>query len=83
MATSGNIEKKFHGGSTGGYYIGIDWKVNSQSVSGNSSNVTATFYIRTSGNGYTISSSASKNVSPFCSRASLTLENVSGAVVIS
>ena len=62
MATSGNIEKKFHGGSTGGYYIGIDWKVNSQSVSGNSSNVTATFYIRTSGNGYTISSSASKNV---------------------
>lgn len=62
MATSGNIEKKFHGGSTGGYYIGIDWKVNSQSVSSNSSNVTATFYIRTSGNGYTISSSASKNV---------------------
>lgn len=62
MATSGNIEKKFHGGSTGGYYIGIDWKVNSQSVSGNSSNVTATFYIRTSGNGYTISSSAPKNV---------------------
>ena len=62
MATSGNIEKKFHGGSTGGYYIGIDWKVNSQSASSNSSNVTATFYIRTSGNGYTISSSASKNV---------------------
>lgn len=61
-ASSGNIEKKFYGGSSGGYYIGIDWKVNSQSVSSNSSNVTATFYIRSSGSGYTISSSASKSV---------------------
>lgn len=63
MASSGNIEKKFHGGSTGGFYVGVDWKVNSQSTSGNSSNVTATVYIRASGSGYTISSSASKNVS--------------------
>lgn len=61
-ASSGNIEKKFHGGSTGGYYIGIDWTVNSQSVANNSSNVTAIFYIRSSGNGYSISSSATKNI---------------------
>ncbi len=25
MATSGNFEKKIAGGSTGGYYVGIDW----------------------------------------------------------
>lgn len=62
-ASNGTIEKKFHGGSTGGYYIGIEWKVNSQSTSNNSSNVTATTFIRSSGNGYTISSSASKTVS--------------------
>lgn len=62
MATSGTIEKKFHGGSTGGYYFGIDWKVNSQSTANNSSNVTASVFIRTTGNGYTISSSATKNI---------------------
>lgn len=62
MATSGTIEKKFHGGSTGGYYFGIDWKVNSQSTANNSSNVTASVFIRSSGNGYTISSTASKNI---------------------
>ena len=63
MATSGNFEKKIAGGSTGGYYVGIDWKVNSQSTSNVSSNVTASVYIRSSGNGYNISSSASKNIS--------------------
>ncbi len=58
-ASSGNIEKSFRTG----YYIGLDWKINSQSTSSNSSSVTATVYIRTSGSGYTISSSASKDVS--------------------
>ena len=63
MATSGNFEKKIAGGSTGGYYVGIDWKVNSQSTSNISSNITASVYIRSTGNGYNISSSASKNIS--------------------
>lgn len=62
-ASSGNIEKIFHGSSTHGYRIGIDWKVNSQSATSNSSNVTATVYIRTTGNGVSISSSATKDVS--------------------
>lgn len=62
MATSGTIEKKFHGGSSGGYYFGIDWKVNSQSTANNTSNVTASVFIRTTGNGYSISSSATKNI---------------------
>lgn len=57
------IEKKFHGGSTGGFYFGIEWNVNSQSTSDNSSTITATVFIRASGSGYTISSSASKNIS--------------------
>lgn len=62
MATSGTIEKKFHGGSSGGYYFGIDWKVNSQSTANNTSNVTASVFIRSTGNGYSISSSATKNI---------------------
>lgn len=62
MATSGTIEKKFHGGSSGGYYFGIDWKVNSQSTANNSSNVTASVFIRSTGNGYSINSSATKNI---------------------
>ena len=63
MATSGNFEKKIAGGSSGGYYVGVDWKVNSQSTSNVSSNITASVYIRSTGNGYNISSSASKNIS--------------------
>lgn len=62
MATSGTIEKKFHGGSSGGYYFGIDWKVNSQSTANNTSNVTASVFIRSTGSGYSINSSASKNI---------------------
>lgn len=63
MASNGIIEKKFAGGSYGGYYLGVEWNVNSQSTSSNSSSVTATVFIRTTGNGYTISSSATKDVS--------------------
>lgn len=62
-AGSGKIEKVFHGSSSYGYWLGIDWKVNSQSASSNSSNVTATVYIRTTGSGISISSSATKDVS--------------------
>ena len=58
-ASSGNIEKSFRSG----YYIGLDWKINSQSTSSNSSSVTATVYIRSGGSSYTISSSSSKDVS--------------------
>ena len=58
---SGTIEKKFHGGSTGGYYFGIDWSATAN-ASTNSSSVTAKVFIRSSGSGYTISSSASKNI---------------------
>lgn len=61
-ASSGTIEKKFHGGSTGGYYIGIDWRVKSQDKATNTSTVHATAYIRASGSGYTINSSAKKNI---------------------
>lgn len=62
-ASNGNIEKLFHGSTSYGYRIGIDWTVNSQSTSSNSSNVTATVYIRTTGSGVTISSTTTKDVS--------------------
>ncbi|MGL4877886.1 hypothetical protein [Paraclostridium dentum] len=55
----GTIEKAFHKSN---YFIGIDWS-SSRAGSENASNVNATVYIRTSGNGYSINSSASKNVS--------------------
>ena len=58
---SGTIEKKFHGGSSGGYYFGIEWSATAN-ASTNSSSVTAKVFIRSSGNGYSISSSASKNI---------------------
>ena len=64
MALSGNIERKFAGpGGSSGWYIGIDWTVNNQSAASNSSNVTASLYLRTSGSGYTIVSNPAKNVS--------------------
>ena len=59
MARSGNYESNY----ARGYYFGLDWTINSQDVASNSSNVTATIYIRTSGSGYTINSSQTKNLS--------------------
>lgn len=57
------IEKKFAGSSAGGWYIGIEWNVNSQSVSNNSSNVTVTMFLRTQGSQYWIESKPAKKVS--------------------
>ena len=64
MALSGNFETKIAGSSStaSGYYIGVDWKINSQSTDNNTSNVTASTYIRSTGSGYTIVSSVSKNI---------------------
>lgn len=63
MALSGNGESIFSsGGNThSGYSIGIDWKINSQSTSSNSSNITVSMYIKSNGSYYTISSSATKS----------------------
>lgn len=63
MALSGNGESIFsYGGNThSGYSVGIDWKVNSQSASSNSSDVTVSMYIKSNGSYYTISSSATKS----------------------
>lgn len=63
MAKSGSFEKKFAGRTSGGYYIVLDWTINSQSTSNNSSNVTAKLYVESRGNGYSISSTATKNFS--------------------
>lgn len=58
MASSGNFETKF----AGGYYIGVDWKQTEQNTTNNTSKVTATVYIRSTGSSYTISSSAQKAI---------------------
>lgn len=57
MASSGTINNTFRTG----YAIRIVWNVNSQSVSGNSSNVTVKVQLISLGSSYTISSSASKD----------------------
>lgn len=58
MATSGTISKTFNTG----YTLKIAWSVGSQSVSGNTSSLTATVTLTASGS-YHISSSASKTIS--------------------
>lgn len=66
MASSGNIERKVAGSTTtaaNGYFIGIDWKVDSQSTSSVSSTVVASVYVRSNGSGYQIDSTSTKNIS--------------------
>lgn len=57
MASSGTINNTFRTG----YAIRIVWNVNSQSVSGNKSNITAKVQLISLGSSYTINSSASKS----------------------
>lgn len=57
MASSGTINNTFRTG----YAIRIVWNINSQSVSGNTSNITAKVQLVSLGSSYTIVSSATKN----------------------
>lgn len=56
-ATSGTISNSFRNG----YKVQITWKVNSQNVANNTSNVTVQAQLVSTGSSYTISSSATKN----------------------
>lgn len=58
MASSGYFENKFRTG----YTLRMEWKVNSQSIEDNTSNVTVTVFLVSGGSSYTINSSASKTV---------------------
>ena len=58
MASSGYFQNAFRTG----YALRVEWKVNSQSVADNTSNVTVTAYLVSSGSSYIINSSASKTV---------------------
>lgn len=58
MASSGNFENVFRTG----YALRLEWKINSQSIENNTSNITATLYLVSKGSSYTINSSASKPV---------------------
>lgn len=58
MASSGYFENKF----TTGYTLRLEWKINSQNVLENTSSVTATVYLVSSGKSYYINSTAKKTV---------------------
>ena len=58
MATSGSFQNAFRTG----YTLRVEWKVNSQSITDNTSSLTVTAYLVSGGSSYTINSSASKTV---------------------
>lgn len=58
MATSGSFENAFRTG----YKLLVEWKVNSQSIEDNTSNVTVTVFLVSMGSSYYINSSVSKTV---------------------
>ena len=58
MAKEGSFQNAFRTG----YALRVEWKVNSQSVADNTSNVTVTAYLVSSGSVYIINSSANKTV---------------------
>ena len=58
MASSGNFQNAFRSG----YTLRVEWVVNSQSIENNTSNVTVTAYLVSSGSSYVINSSAEKTV---------------------
>lgn len=59
MASSGNFQNAFRSG----YALRVEWKINSQSIENNTSSITVTAYLVSSGSSYSINSSASKTVS--------------------
>ena len=58
MADSGSFQNTFRTG----YTLRVEWKVNSQSIEDNTSNMTVTAYLVSGGSSYTINSSATKTV---------------------
>lgn len=58
MASSGNFQNTFRTG----YTLRVEWKINSQSIEDNTSSVTVTAYLVSSGSSYVINSSAEKTV---------------------
>ena len=58
MASSGSFQNTFRTG----YTLRVEWKINSQSIADNTSSVTVTAFLVSSGSSYTINSSASKTV---------------------
>lgn len=58
MASSGSFQNAFRTG----YALRVEWKTNSQSIDNNTSSVTVTAYLVSTGSSYNINSSASKTV---------------------
>ena len=58
MASSGSFQNAFRTG----YALRVEWAINSQSIEDNTSNITVTAYLVSSGSSYIINSSAKKTV---------------------
>lgn len=58
MASSGSFQNAFRSG----YTLRVEWKINSQSIADNTSNITVTAYLVSGGSSYVINSSATKEV---------------------
>lgn len=58
MASNGSFQNAFRSG----YTLRVEWVINSQSIADNTSNVTVTAYLVSSGSSYVINSSATKEV---------------------
>lgn len=79
MASSGSFQNAFRTG----YALRVEWKTNSQSIENNTSSVTVTAYLVSSGSSYVINSSASKTVNLYIngtkySKSASGLANLSG-----
>lgn len=79
MASSGSFQNTFRTG----YTLRVEWKINSQSIDDNTSSVTVTAYLVSSGSSYTINSSAEKTVNLVIngttySKTAKSLANLSG-----
>ncbi len=59
MATSGSFYSSF--GTNNAYRLVVEWKRNSTNIANNTSNVTITAYMQSTGSSYTINSSVTKN----------------------
>lgn len=79
MASSGYFQNAFRTG----YALRVEWKINSQSIEDNTSSVTVTAYLVSSGSSYVINSSAEKTVKLIIngtsySKSAKSLANLSG-----
>lgn len=76
MADSGNFQNSFKTG----YALRVEWKINSQNVVNNTSNITVTAYLVSTGSSYTIVSNYPKTVKLYINGATYSTEISNGSL---